>query len=180
MNGFEYQVAGHLLWEGMVQEGLAVARAVHDRYHASRRNPWNEVECGDHYVRSMASYGVFTAASGFEYHGPHGRLAFAPRLTPEQFQAAFVVAEGWGSFHQERSANTQTHSWELKWGRLQIKSFGGELAPDRRLARVTARLDGQPMPVTARQTEQHVETSFSDRLLIPAGARLEIEFELAV
>ena len=39
MNGFEYQVAGHMIWEGMVQEGLAVARAIHDRYHPSRRNP---------------------------------------------------------------------------------------------------------------------------------------------
>ena len=70
MNGFEYQVAGHMIWEGMVQEGLAIERAIHDRYHASRRNPWNEVECGDHYVRAMASYGVFLAACGYEYHGP--------------------------------------------------------------------------------------------------------------
>ena len=80
MNGFEYQVAGHMIWEGMVTEGLAVTRAVHDRYHPSRRNPWNEVECGDHYARSMASYGVFLAACGFEYHGPKGHLGFAPRV----------------------------------------------------------------------------------------------------
>ena len=86
MNGFEYQVAGHMLWEGMVTEGLAVTRAVHDRYHASRRNPWNEVECGDHYARSMASYGVFLAACGFDYHGPKGHLGFAPRIHPGEFQ----------------------------------------------------------------------------------------------
>ena len=102
MNGFEYQVAGHMIWEGMVQEGLAVTRAVHDRYHASRRNPWNEVECGDHYARSMASYGVFLAACGYEYHGPKGRLGFAPRLTPDKFKAAFTTAEGWGTFTQQR------------------------------------------------------------------------------
>jgi hypothetical protein len=39
MNGFEYQAAGHMLWEGMLTEGLAVTRAIHDRYHPSRRNP---------------------------------------------------------------------------------------------------------------------------------------------
>ena len=85
MNGFEYQAAGHMIWEGMVQEGLAVARAIHDRYHPSRRNPWNEVECGDHYARSMASYGVFLAACGYEYHGPNRHLALTPRLSAETF-----------------------------------------------------------------------------------------------
>ena len=61
-----------------------MARAIHDRYHASRRNPWNEVECGDHYARSMASYGVFLAACGYEYHGPKRHLGFAP-LKPGRF-----------------------------------------------------------------------------------------------
>ena len=46
----------------------------------------------------MASYGVFLAACGYEYHGPKGHLAFAPRLTPEDFRAAFTAAEGWGRF----------------------------------------------------------------------------------
>jgi hypothetical protein len=65
MAGYEHQVAGHMISEGLVLEGLAVERAIHDRYHASRRNPWNEVECGDHYSRGMASYGLLIAASGF-------------------------------------------------------------------------------------------------------------------
>ena len=44
MNGFEHQVAGHMIWEGMVQEGLAVERAIHDRYAAAnaiRGTRWN-------------------------------------------------------------------------------------------------------------------------------------------
>jgi non-lysosomal glucosylceramidase len=41
MTGFEHQAAGHMIWEGLVAEGFAVERAIHDRYHASRRNPWN-------------------------------------------------------------------------------------------------------------------------------------------
>ncbi len=101
VNGFEYQVAGHMIAEGLVQEGLAVTRMVHDRYHAARRNPWNEVEYGDHYARSMVRCGVFLSASGCEHDGPRGRLGFAPRLTPENFQCAFTTAEGWGSFSQQ-------------------------------------------------------------------------------
>jgi hypothetical protein len=133
MNGFEYQVAGHMIWEGLVTEGLAVTRAVHDRYHPSRRNPWNEVECGDHYARSMASYGVFLAACGFEYHGPNGHLAFAPRVTsemagsPRDFKAAFTTAQGWGSFSQRVTPDALTSQIDLKWGVLPLRSLALEL-----------------------------------------------------
>ena len=133
MNGFEYQVAGHMIWEGLVTEGLSVTRAVHDRYHPSRRNPWNEVECGDHYARSMASYGVFLAACGFECHGPHGLLGFAPRVTSEaaaasgEFKAAFTTAQGWGSFSQRWAPDVLTCRIDLKWGVLVLRSLTFEL-----------------------------------------------------
>src|SRR5205814_6252216 len=121
MNGFEYQAAGHMLWEGLVTEGLAVTRAVHDRYHASRRNPWNEVECGDHYARSMASYGVFLAACGFECHGPKGHIGFAPRLTPENFKAAFTGAEGRGTFEVKAEKSKVQAHFHVKSGKLRLK-----------------------------------------------------------
>ncbi len=88
MTGFEYQVAAHMIYEGepgseLVTHGLAIARAIHDRYAPAKRNPFNEIECGDHYSRAMAAYGVFLAACGYEYHGPQGpprlRTAHPPR-----------------------------------------------------------------------------------------------------
>jgi hypothetical protein len=123
MNGFEHQVAGHMIWEGMLLEGLAVERALHDRYQAARRNPWNEVECGDHYARSMASYGVFIAACGFEYHGPKGHIGFAPRLTPEDFRAPFTSAEGWGTFEQKSDEHGVDAAVGLKYGSLRVRSI---------------------------------------------------------
>jgi uncharacterized protein (DUF608 family) len=129
MNGFEHQVAGHMIWEGMLQEGLAIERALDDRYHASRRNPWNEVECGDHYARSMASHGVFLAACGYEYHGPKGHLSFVPRLGAEDFKAAFTAAEGWGSIQQRRTAEEQANTVTVAWGKVRLTQLTIEVPP---------------------------------------------------
>ncbi len=127
MTGFEYQVAGHMIWEGMLENGLAVTKAIHDRYHASKRNPWNEVECGDHYARAMASYGVFLAVCGFEYHGPKGLVGFAPKITPENFKSAFTSAEGWGLFSQSRTSENQHCKIKMNYGQLKMKVFRLEL-----------------------------------------------------
>ena len=123
MTGFEHQVAAHMIWEGMVEEGLAIERAVHERYHASRRNPWNEVEAGDHYARAMASYGVYVAVCRFEYHGPKGYIAFAPQLTPEDFKSAFTAALGWGTFTQNLRNGVQTATIDLKYGTLRLRTI---------------------------------------------------------
>ena len=128
MNGFEYQVAAHMVYEGepgdaLVEKGLAIAKAVHERYGADKRNPYNEIECGDHYARSMASYGVFLAACGFEYHGPKGRIGFAPRVSPDNFKAPFTAAEGWGSFAQKVVDGQQSASIELRYGKLHLKQL---------------------------------------------------------
>jgi len=70
--GIEYQVAAHLVYEGHVAEGLAVVRGVRDRYDGRRRNPWNEVECGSHYARALASWSVLLALSASPGPLPRG------------------------------------------------------------------------------------------------------------
>ena len=75
----------------------------------------------------MASHGVFLALCGFEYHGPKGHLGFAPRLTPEDFRAAFTAAEGWGTLVQKRDGKRQTNRVEVKWGKLRLETLALEL-----------------------------------------------------
>jgi uncharacterized protein (DUF608 family) len=185
MNGFEYQVAGHMIAEGLVMEGLAVTRMVHDRYHPSRRNPWNEIECGDHYARSMASYGVYLAACGFEYDGPRRRLAFAPRLTvggeaqlPDPtsvpFKCAFTAAEGWGSYRQSPTRGGLRCLLEVKHGRLELASLGLQV-PGQSLGRaVTVKLGDQPVPARCEEENGRCEVRFETPCRLDAGSRLEV------
>ena len=171
-NGIEHQVAGHMVWEGMVQEGLAVQRALHDRYHPSKHNPWNEVEWGDHYARSMASYGVFTAICGFEYHGPKGRMAFAPRLTPENFRAAFTGAEGWGTFTQTHDGPSLHAMIEIKWGQLGLKTLTLTPVKPGTKGPVAAMLDGSRVALTSRAEDERVVIDFHERITLSSQNKL--------
>lgn len=142
MSGFEHQLASHMMRAGMVKEALAVTRAIHDRYSAEKRNPYNEIECSDHYARAMASYGTFLSACGYDYNGPEGKLGFNPRMSPENFKAAFTTAEGWGTYSQEKQGNAWMAGVTLKYGQLTIREL--KLAFPLKKVRVT--VDGKPAP----------------------------------
>ena len=126
MSGFEHQAAGHMIAEGLVQEGLAVTKAIHDRYRADLRNPWNEIECSDHYARAMASYGSFIAICGFEHHALKKSISFAPRVAPEDFRAPFTSADGWGTYSQRRSSDAQRCQISVKYGKLELQTLSFE------------------------------------------------------
>ena len=174
MNGFEYQAAGHMIWEGLTLEGFAVARAVHDRYHASRRNPWNEVECGDHYARSMASYGVFLAACGFEYDGPGGHIGFVPKLSPENFKCAFTSAEGWGSYAQKVQAGKLHAEINLHHGRLRLKTMSFALAEGAAASTVIARRNKVEVRAELAVSGLRAIITFAEDLHLTAESTLQV------
>ena len=173
--GIEYQVAGHMAWEGMLTEALAICRGVHERYHPSRHNPWNEIECGDHYARSLASWGVLLGLAGFAYHGPRGHLGFAPRLTPERFRCAFTGAEGWGTLAQTREGRVQTDELTLRWGRLRLRSLALDLPPKARLRRATVTRDGATVPAAVEHDGARVQLRFDPDVVVDAGSALAVE-----
>ncbi len=174
MTGFEYQVAGHMIAEGMLLEGLAITRSIHDRYHAARRNPWNEVECGDHYARAMASYGVFLTACGYEYNGPAGHLGFAPHLTPENFKAAFSCAEGWGSYSQQATTAQFNTQIAVKWGRLRLRSLAFNLADNLKPNKVTVTLAGQAVTTAMTLNQGKVEIRMESEVVVNEGDVLSV------
>jgi len=99
--GIEYQVASHMIYEGMIEEGLSLVMGTRRRHRGDRRNPWDEFECGHHYARSMASYALLLALSGFGYSAPEKRIAFSPKIFQDEFRVFFSVASGWGLYTQK-------------------------------------------------------------------------------
>ena len=90
--GIEYQVATHLALEGMEKKALDIVRAIRTRYDGTRRNPFNEFECGSHYARALASYGLILAQSGMRYDAIAKTLSFKK----EPFRSLFAVPGAWG------------------------------------------------------------------------------------
>ena len=116
MTGFEYQAAAHMIYEGLVEEGLAVAAAVRARFDGRRRNPWDEQECGHHYARAMASWALVPALSGFHYSAPQRALWLEPMLGGDDFRCFFSVPGAWGTVSLQGDAARV----EVLWGRLAL------------------------------------------------------------
>lgn len=95
--GIEYQVASHMITEGLVDEGLAIVEAVRSRYDGAVRNPFNEYECGSYYARAMASYALLGALSGFRYSAVDNTLWLSPKVRSDSFRTFFSTVSGFGT-----------------------------------------------------------------------------------
>jgi hypothetical protein len=173
MSGFEHQVASHMMAEGMTDEAMVITRMIHDRYHAAKRNPFNEIECSDHYARAMASYGTFITACGFEYHGPNGHMAFNPKLNPEKFKAPFTSAAAWGCYEQERGSQKLQASLLVQYGELSLNSFS--LHALHQVTDLQVMLDDQLIPASILQEGNRCTLKFSSTIRLVPGQKLSFK-----
>ncbi|MCW8132260.1 MAG: hypothetical protein KIS92_18070 [Planctomycetota bacterium] len=174
--GIEYQVAAHLIYEGRVDEGLAVTKGVRDRYDGLRRNPWNEFECGHHYARAMASWSLVTALGGFSYSAVEGRIGFAPKVNAENFRSFFSLDAGWGVYAQKSSAKKFSASIEAGYGRVELKAL--DLAPPKTLAGKAPRasVNGKAVGASAEATDAGVRVTLETPVALNAGEKLDVVF----
>ena len=167
-----------MAFEGMLTEALAICRAVHERYHPSKCNPWNEIECGDHYQLARASRGVLVAMAGFSYDGPTGWIGFAPRFNPDNFRSIYTAAEGWGSYTQRRDDQRQASEISVVWGQVRLRGVSvetGNSAP----VRVDVTLAGRRLPVQTSREGSTLRLDLGASQRLQAGEKLTIELDPA-
>ncbi len=112
--GLEYATASHMLFEGMLNEGVECISATRRRYDGERRNPWDEAECGHHYARAMAAWSAVVALSGFRYNA--GKLSIQPNTKLTDFRSFWSTGTGWGTF-TKRVTKTEVH---VLYGHLPV------------------------------------------------------------
>ncbi len=101
MTGFEYALAGLMISEGFTDKGEQIVKGVRDRYDGEKRNPWNEIECGNNYARSMASYALIPIYSGFKFDMTEKYIGFDPKT--EKGRYLFSVGDSWGAVDFDNS-----------------------------------------------------------------------------
>ena len=159
MHGFEYALAGMMVSEGMVDEGLEIVTAVRDRYRGYNRNPFNEIECGSNYARSMASFALLPLYSGFSFDLPDGVLGFDPVLTGD-FRAPWFAGDAWGEYeHKAHETVLTVFAGTLRLKRLKLPY----------LQRIECvRCDSKEIPFSFRDGELAFSAAVSNNLTIVA------------
>lgn len=122
MHGFEYALAGLMISEGMIDEGLAIVRSVRDRYDGEKRNPWNEIECGSNYARSMASFALIPIFAGFAFDMTKKHIGFAPIVCRKNFRTVWSLDCGWGNVRFAEDIDCM--KLDVIDGKLPLKSIG--------------------------------------------------------
>jgi non-lysosomal glucosylceramidase len=170
-DGMEYAVAGTMLFEGMIDGALEIVAATRGRQDGRLRSPWNDIEYGDHYVRSMSSWALLEAAAGYRYDAGAGRMAFAPRIGAADFRCLFVASEGWGGYSQRVAGGTFHAELRVDWGQLMLRQL--ELAVAARGARVM--LEGHSVPAATQLDDTTLTLRFAEPVTVAAGQALSVE-----
>ncbi len=127
---------------------MRIVDANRERHDGTRLNPWNDIECGDHYVRAMSSWSLLEAASGYAHDAGTGSLRFAPVISPEEFRAPFFTATGWGVFSQHLGTDGARSRIDVPHGRMDIREL--RLSPGRDVRVVEVTVNGEKADVSWR------------------------------
>jgi len=161
--GIEYANAALMIEMGMVDEGEAVIRSVHDRYVRSGRR-WNHVECGDHYFRAMSSWTTMLALTGFRVDAPHGKISFDPKV--EGLAAPWFASTGYGLMQSKRDGV----EFDCRSGTLSFSAIGLRLSA--KAARVS--VDGHSVACNLERTDHEAVFRLSRRIDLSPASKVKI------
>ena len=119
MTGFEYAAAVGMIYENQEEAGLKSIANIRARYDGSKRNPFDEAECGHHYARAMASWAAVLALSGFQYSAVKKEMAF----NPKEGQYFWSNGYAWGMVTIAKHGSGFRIRLQVKSGILELRSI---------------------------------------------------------
>jgi len=178
--GIEYMIASHKIYEGQLDEALAVVKGARERYDGTKRSPFNEIEAGDSYVRAMSSWSLLLAAQGYDCDGPNAYLAFDPKLSSDDHRSFFSVPQGWGRFEQQRYPQQQTDRLTVLGGQCKLKQLRlglPEISKTKTPDRCTVRLNDRDLVADVAYEQASVLITLNAPVAIQAGEMITVMLE---
>ena len=173
--GIEYQVAATLIYNGWVKEGLEVVKGVRARYSGFNRNPWDEVECGHHYARAMASWAVMLALTGYHYDGVTGHIEFSPVMNAGNFATFWSCGRAWGSYEQVQKKGETVIRLSVSKGSLWVESISlGSISGKPAVGNGRVTLNGAKQAATIEMKDKRLLLRLSEPATIPEGSVLQV------
>lgn len=169
--GQEYALASLMMRWGMAAEAIEIVRSARLRHDGEKRNPWDEPECGHHYVRAMSSWSAFVSLSGFIYDGTKAHVIAVPRIPHERFRCFWSTGTGWGVFSYQPQANGARFTLKIMAGTLSCQSF--EITGTGTLAAVSH--NGRGLTNDVVKSDASVIVSVHEAMNIRANDELWIE-----
>ncbi|MCO5214953.1 MAG: glycoside hydrolase family 116 protein [Thermomicrobiales bacterium] len=168
--GLEYEVAALLISTGQMDKAMTLLQAVRDRYDGHRMNPWNDIECGDHYVRAMSSWSLLLAATDFGWDAQLGELTLGNRTGQERLVAPFFAAPAWGTYEIDADGDITIR---VIGGEIEVKSV---VVKDVAAGDAAVSLDRAIIEATAVSSEQVLVVNLSASNHLAKGSKLQITF----
>ena len=174
--GIEYQVASHMIYEGMVKEGLRIVAGARSRHDGKKRNPWNEFECGDHYVRPMSSYALLLAVSGFSYDAPSAKVSLSPAVNQARFKCFFSDGSAWGEIGQLLTGRRMQFHIIVKSGKTRISTLQFKWPAPRapRGMICVALLNQARVSARVKIERRNITVEFPQSLMLAEGSTLKV------
>jgi hypothetical protein len=169
MTGFEYSTAAHMIYAGMVREGIECISNIRARYDGEKRNPWDEAECGHHYARAMASWSAVLALSGFRYDGTAAAVVASPQINAGagEFRSFWSSGAGWGTFGRAATETNARLRLRVIEGRLPVRSCDFAVGGTSTVARLNGTEIGHQM--------RGATFLFESAIVIEAGGELRLQ-----
>ena len=179
--GIEYEIAALCIYAGKINKALKIIQAVRERYDGSHRNPWNEVECGDHYVRAMSSWTLLHALTGVDYNLGSKRFKMAPKINAENFVTFFITGRAWGQVRQQISNSKVFCLLSVSHGSLEINSVILEELGGCKPVKYSVILkespgeENKPLEASVSIKNSDVEIILKESIILKEGYQLRIE-----
>jgi non-lysosomal glucosylceramidase len=167
--GLEYTAAALMAAHGMVEQASECIESTRKRYDGERRNPWDESECGPHYVRAMAAWSAIVALSGFHYRGQHRHVTITPRINPAAMRSFWSTGTGWGVFGLRTEKQQTRVTISVLSGRLPVQTVEVAAPAVRTTA---AQLGDRALKHQARHAAGHTTIRLEEAVEVSQGEDL--------